>query len=58
MVDTHHAGNPDNTVSNQMHAKGPGSGVFEKTQADQKVGYPTKAEAQFNQAHLGNDKGK
>jgi hypothetical protein len=41
-----------------MHAKGVGSGTFEKTQADQKVGYPTDTGAQFTKAHLGNEKGK
>jgi len=52
------SGNPENTISNQEHSKGVGTGTFEKTQADQKVGYPTKTEAQFLKAHLGNEKGK
>ncbi|GAB7332889.1 hypothetical protein MBLNU13_g04605t1 [Cladosporium sp. NU13] len=51
-------GDPENTISNQTHAKGIGSGTFEQTQADQKVGYPTKTEAQFLKAQVGNEKGK
>jgi hypothetical protein len=52
------AGNADNTASNQTKMKGAGTGAFEKTHADQKVGYPTATEAQFTKAHLGNEKGK
>jgi hypothetical protein len=38
--------------------KGMGTEAFKNTQADQKVGYPNKTEAQFKQAHTGDDKGK
>jgi len=51
-------GNSEDTSSNQTHHKGPGTGIFEQTHADQKVGYPSETEAQFRKAHLGNEKGK
>jgi len=35
-----------------------GTGPFEETQADQKVGYPNKVEAAFKKTHTGNEKGK
>lgn len=55
---TYDVGDPHNTVSNQHHAKGLGTGTFENTQADQKVGYPNKVEASFLKAQVGNEKGK
>ncbi|KAM0722010.1 hypothetical protein Q7P37_002936 [Cladosporium fusiforme] len=51
-------GNPENTISNQEHAKGVSTPTFEKSQADQKVGTPNSASAAFSKAHLGNEKGK
>ena len=52
------AGDSGRSDSNQTHLKGMGTGPFEETQADQKVGYPNKVEAAFKKTHTGNEKGK
>lgn len=51
-------GNPENTISNQEHAKGISTPTFENSQSDQKVGSPNGPAAQYSKAHYGNEKGK
>jgi hypothetical protein len=57
-TNTSATGNPDKTSPNQTNLKGPGSGAFGETQADQKVGYSSEPAKKWYQANLGNDKGK
>jgi hypothetical protein len=57
-TDAPSVGNSENTVSNQVHSKGVGTGTFEKNHAEQKVSDHTETGAQFMKAQLGNEKGK
>lgn len=56
--DTLELGNPENTISNQEHAKGISTPTFENSHADQKVGTSNGPAAQYSKAHYGNEKGK